>query len=128
LTLRPRIILAGVGACFLAAALAPAGPARAQDRYATLLCHQFWGTPEVRAKLRLDCDCVGRYLEKIKADPIDIEVHFRLFASVYTGKVTEEADALRSKFGAERYQAALDQSRGFLSGIMARGGCRLEPS
>ena len=82
----------------------------------------------MRSKLRVDCACVGSYLASIKADPIDIEVHLRVFASVYTGKVQAEADALRAKFGAERYQAALERSREFLSGMITRGGCKLEPA
>ncbi len=79
----------------------------------------------MRGRLRVDCGCVGRYFTQIKADPVDVEVHFRLFASVYTGKVQEEADALRVKFGPDRYQSALERSRNFLSGMMKDGGCRL---
>ncbi len=78
----------------------------------------------MRTKLRIDCDCVGRYFARIRADPFDVEVHLRLFASVYTGKVQEEADDLRAKFGPERYQSALERSRNFLSGMMKDGGCR----
>lgn len=99
-------------------------PAIAQEATATSLCERYWGVPEVRAKLRIDCGCVGRYFAQIKADPAAIEVHLRLFASVYTGKVQEEADDLRAKFGAERYQAALERSRNFLSGMMKDGACR----
>jgi len=112
----------------LAVGLTVVWPALAQERYATRLCEKFWGAQEVRAKLRIDCDCVGRYLEQIKADPIDVEVQFRMFASVYAGKVQEEAEALRSELGPKRYQEAVERSPGFLSGIMIRGGCRLEPS
>ena len=89
------------------------------------LCERYWAVPEVRAKLRVDCSCVGRYFTQIKADPVDIEVHLRLFASVYTNKIQEEADALRTKFGADRYLSALERSRNFLSGMMKDGGCRL---
>jgi hypothetical protein len=112
----------------LAAAPLLAAAALAQEDHATRLCRQYWGAPEVRAKLRVDCACVGRYLGQIGADPVDVEVHFRLIASVYTGKIREEADALRNKFGAQRYQSALARSRGFLSGMMTKGGCRLEPA
>jgi hypothetical protein len=100
----------------------------AQEAVGLQLCEQYWGAPEVRTKLRADCGCVGRYFASIKADPIDIEVHLRVFASVYAGKVQPEADALRTKFGAERYQAALERSRDFLSGMITRGGCKLGPA
>jgi hypothetical protein len=112
----------------LALSLPAFPPASAQEGVAVRLCELYWGVPEVRSKLRADCACVGRYLASIKADPIDIEVHLRIFASVYTGNVQAEADALRAKFGAERYQAALERSREFLSGMITRGGCKLEPA
>jgi hypothetical protein len=112
-------------AFLLAAGSALCGSSVVAQEPATSLCERYWGVPEVRAKLRVDCSCVGRYLTQIKADPVDIEVHLRLFASVYTGKAQEEANALRAKFGAERYQSALERSRNFLSGMMKDGGCRL---
>lgn len=116
------IVLRPASALFVAAGIA--GGAVAQDVTPTQLCERYWGTPEVHGKLRFDCACVGRYLESIKADIVDVEVHLRTFASVYTGKVHEDAEALRSKYGTERYQAALERSRGFLSGMMKDGGCR----
>jgi hypothetical protein len=100
----------------------------AQEDVATRLCVQYWDAPEVRTKLRADCACVGRYFASINADPVDVEVHLRTFASVYTGKVQEEADALRAKLGAEKYQGALERSRNFLSGMLTRGGCKLGPA
>ena len=116
-----------LGRAFLLAAGSALCGSLAVAQEATSLCERYWGVPEVRTKLRIDCGCVGRYFTQIKADPVDIEVHLRLFASVYTGKIQEEADDLRTKFGAERYQSALERSRNFLSGMMKDGGCRLGP-